>query len=171
MKITIHFYFVLLFLSLVGCTGGDGTGSIEETAAVADTSTATEASTEQFRDYGDYNIHFIAFTTDILSADVAKTYQITRSKNRALVNISVLKKVMGTTGTPSLATVTGTATNLSSQLREMEFKEVREQGAVYYLAEVSVNHGETFKFDMDITPEGHDETYKLSFSEQFVTDY
>lgn len=171
MKLMLNHLIILSSFTLIACTGGDGTGSIEDTAAVADVSSATDASTEQFRDYGDYNIHFIAFNTDILTADVAQTYQITRSKNRALINISVLKKVMGTPGTPSRATVTGTATNMSSQLREIDFKEVLEKGAVYYLAEIAVNNGETFRFNMDITPEGHNETYKLAFQEQFVTDY
>ena len=40
--------------------------------------------------------------------------------------------------------------DLIGQLRDMEFKEVLEQEAVYYLAEVAVNNGETFKFTMDI---------------------
>lgn len=51
-----------------------------------------EIQAEQFKNFGDYTVHFSAFTTDILTPEVAKSYRIPRSKNRALLNISVLKK-------------------------------------------------------------------------------
>ena len=126
---------------------------------------------EQSKDFGDYTVHYSAFTTDILSPAVAKAYRITRSKNRAMINVSILKKVMGTTGTPSRATVVASATNLNNQLREVEFREVLEEGAIYYLAEVPVTNGETLKFSLNITPEAETEAYKFSFQEQFVTNY
>jgi hypothetical protein len=126
---------------------------------------------EQSKDFGDYTVHYSAFTTDILSPSVAKAYRITRSKNRAMINVSLLKKVMGTTGTPSKAAVVANATNLNNQLREVEFREVLEEGAIYYLAELPVNNGETLKFSLNITPEGESEAYKFSFQEQFVTNY
>lgn len=131
----------------------------------------TSAYAEQYKDFGDYTIHYSAFTTDILSPAVAKAYRITRSKNRAMINISVLKKIMGTTGTPSKAAVLATATNLNNQLREVEFREVLEEGAIYYLAEIPVNNGETLKISLNIKPEGESEAYKFSFQEQFVTNY
>jgi len=128
-------------------------------------------SAEQSKDFGDYTVHYSAFTTDILSPAVAKAYRITRSKNRAMINVSILKKVMGTTGTPSKAAVIANATNLNNQLREVEFREVLEEGAIYYLAELPVNNGETLKFSLNIIPEGESEAYKFSFQEQFVTNY
>lgn len=131
----------------------------------------TSAYGEQFKNFGDYTVHYSTFTTDILSPAIAKEYRIKRSKNRALVNISVLKKVMGTTGAPSRAKVTATATNLNNQLREVEFREVKEEGAIYYLAELQVNNGETLNFSVSVTPEGEKEPYKFSFQEQFVTEY
>ena len=88
-----------------------------------------------------------------------------------MINVSILKKVMGTTGTPSRATVVASATNLNNQLREVEFREVLEEGAIYYLAEVPVTNGETLKFSLNITPEAETEAYKFSFQEQFVTNY
>ena len=131
----------------------------------------TSAYAEQYKDFGDYTVYYSAFTTDILSPAIAKAYRITRSKNRALVNISVLKKVMGTTGAPSRATVVATATNINNQLREIDFREVKEEGAIYYLAELSVSNGETLNFSLKITPEGEKDTYQFSFQEQFVTNY
>ena len=126
---------------------------------------------EQSKDFGDYTIHYNAFTTDILSPSIAKSYRITRSKNRALLNISILKKVMGTNVTPSKAVVIASATNLTNQLRELKFREVLEEGAIYYLAELPVNNGETLKFSINVIPAGETGAYKFSFQEQFITNF
>ena len=46
------------------------------------------ASAEQSKTFGDYTIHYVAFTTDLLVArSVARLYKIRRSKNRAILNI------------------------------------------------------------------------------------
>ncbi len=125
---------------------------------------------EQAKDFGDYTIHYSAFTTDILSPEVAKIYGIRRSSNRVLLNISVLKKVMGTSAQPVPARIEATATNLSSQLRELDVRRVNEQGAIYYLAELKVDHKETLKFDLSVTPEGAEDTYNFSFTQQFFVN-
>lgn len=128
------------------------------------------AQADQSKDFGDYTIHYNAFTTDVLTADVARSYNITRSKNRALLNVSVLKKVMDASVKPVRAQVQASATNLSAQLMTFEVRELNDQGAIYYIAESQVNHRETLKFDIAVTPEGEDNTYRFSFSQQFFTD-
>ncbi len=128
------------------------------------------AGAEQSKTFGDYTIHYAAFTTDILTPEVARTYKIRRSKNRALLNISVLKKVMGTTGQPVRAQVEATATNLSRQLRSLDVRELSEQGAIYYIAEMIVNNEETLEFDLNITPEGESVALRFLFQQQFFTE-
>jgi hypothetical protein len=128
------------------------------------------AHADQSKDFGDYTIHYNAFTTDVLTADVARSYNITRSKNRALLNISVLKKVMDASVKPVRAQVQASATNLSAQLKTLEVRELNDQGAIYYIAESQVNHRETLKFEIAVTPAGEENTYRLSFSQQFFTD-
>lgn len=124
---------------------------------------------EQSETFGDYTIHYVAFTTDVLTQSVAKHYSIPRSKNRAMVNISILKNEMGISGKPVRGKLQGTATNLSEQLRELEIREFQEDGAIYYIAETPISDQETLKFDFSITPDGEAETYHLSFQEQFYT--
>ncbi len=132
--------------------------------------TAFNVSAEQSKSFGDYTVHFSAFTTDILTPAVARSYRIPRSKNRALLNISVLKKVMNTPGSPVKAKVDATATNLSSQLRQLKVRELTEYGAIYYLAETTVNNEETLKYTLTIQPEGETEPYTFSFQQQFFTE-
>jgi len=127
------------------------------------------AAAEQSIAFGDYTVHYSAFTTDILTPEVAKVYGIARSKNRALLNISVLKKVMGTTGQPVRAAVKATATNLSAQLRELSVRELDEHGAIYYIAETAVAHEETLKFSVQVVPENQAAPFQFSFDQQFFT--
>ena len=125
---------------------------------------------EQSQTFGDYTIHYNAFTTDILEPSVARVYKIPRSKNRVLLNVSVLKKVMGTTGQPVRAKIQATATNLSAQVKTLEMREIRDKGAFYYIAETPVSNEETLKFTLHITPDDTHETHTIIFQEQFFTD-
>lgn len=128
------------------------------------------AQAEQSKMFGDYTVHYSAFTTDNLTPSVARAYNIPRSKKRALLNISVLKKTADGSIKPARVTIKGTATNLSQQLRELSLREISEKGAIYYIAETPVDNAETLKYNLEISPEGETITYKLSFQEQFYTD-
>ncbi len=54
-----------------------------------------------------YKIHHNALPTAALDSEVAKAYQIQRSKYRGLLNVSVIKTQAGTTGSPAHAIVQG----------------------------------------------------------------
>ena len=129
------------------------------------------ATAEQSRKFDDYTIHYSAFTTDTLTPEVAKQYQIPRSKNRVMVNISVLKtKKNASLGTPVKARITGMVKNLSEQLRDLQVREINEGNAIYYIAETPINNNETLKFSFQITPEGKAAPYQLSFEDQFYSN-
>jgi len=125
---------------------------------------------EQSKEFGEYTIHYSAFTTDNLTPSIAKQYNIPRSKKRALLNVSVLKKTADGSSKPSRASIKGTTTNLSQQLRELNPREISEKGAIYYIAETPVDNAETLKYHLMITPEGENITYEISFQEQFFTE-
>lgn len=125
---------------------------------------------EQFETFGNYTVHYSAFTTDILTPAVAKSYQIQRSKNRIMVNLSIMKDQNGDTGKSVRTRVEGTATNLNQQLRALNIREIVEQDAIYYIADTPIDNTETLKFNFIITPEGEKTPYTLSFQEQFYTE-
>jgi len=128
------------------------------------------ASAQQSKDFGDYTIHYNAFTTDMLTPDVAKAYNVTRSKSRALLNISVLKNAVGSSINPVRARVEVSATNLSAQLKTFDMRELSDQGAIYYIAETTVANRETLRFNVSVTPEGEQNTYNFSFQQEFFTN-
>ena len=125
---------------------------------------------EQSKDFGNYTVHYSAFTSDNLTPSVAKEYNIPRSKKRALLNISVLKKMDDGSSKPTSASIKGTATNLSQQLRELDPREISEKGAIYYIAETPVDNAEVLNYKLEVTPEGENTPYTLSFQEQFYTE-
>jgi len=124
---------------------------------------------ESSKEFGDYVIHYNAFRSDTISAEIAKQYGLARANNRVLINIAVLKKVLNTTGKPTASTITGHASNLTGQLKKLEFKQITEGTAIYYLAETKISDGEFLKFDLKILPEGEERAARLRFDKRFFT--
>lgn len=121
---------------------------------------------ENAKEFADHIVYFNAFPTDSLPAQMTKQYGLKRSKNYAMVNISVMEKGAGTpVGVKS--SVTGKLKNLMGQTRELEFREIKEGKAVYYIAQIGVQSKETVNFNIDIKPDGGQEKYEVKFSKKF----
>ncbi|HRQ64464.1 MAG TPA: DUF4426 domain-containing protein [Xanthomonadaceae bacterium] len=127
------------------------------------------AQAQQSQDLGAFVVHYNTMPTEMLSAEVARSYGITRSASRALLNIAVMRKSSNGLGEAVTARVAATATNLNGQLTTVRMREVREEGAIYYLGELRVSHEETFNFEVSVTPEGDSEARSLRFRQQFFT--
>jgi hypothetical protein len=126
------------------------------------------ATAEQSKDVGDYVIHYNALTTDFLTPPVAQAYGITRSKNRGMINVTVLKKQMGMASQPHRAVVEVAARNLNNQTKSVQPREVSDGGAIYYVAEFPVADRETIEFNLTVAIEGGP-TETLTFRQQFFT--
>ena len=127
------------------------------------------ASAENSQDFGDYVVHFNALNTSYLPPDATREYNIKRSKNRGMINIAVLRKIMGTTGKPVAAKLSASASNLTGQKRDISLREVREGTAIYYIGDFPITHEETLRFTVDVTPEGQTDAYQVNFKQQFFT--
>ena len=126
--------------------------------------------TESSRDFGDYVVHFNAIGTDQLTQEVARQYGIVRSKNRAMLNVSILKKAEGTMGIPVTGSVAASAVNLAGQLRSIALREIKEGNAVYYIGETGITDGETLIFTVDATPINEASRFTVRFKKQFFVD-
>ena len=126
---------------------------------------------QQSQDFGEYVVHYNALNTSLIPPEVAQAYSIVRSSNRALLNVTVLKKVMDTPGTPVSATVTASGTNLTGQRREIEVREIKEPGgAIYYVGQLPVHNLETYLFDVTVAIDGESEPLNVRFQQQFYTE-
>ena len=126
---------------------------------------------QQSQDFGNYVVHYNTLNTNLIPPQVAQGYGIARSPSRALLNITVLKKVMDTPGTPVSAAVTASATNLTGQLRELEIREIKDsEGAIYYVAEFPVHNLETYRFEVRVAITGEPDPLMVRFTQQFYTE-
>ncbi|MDH3273143.1 MAG: DUF4426 domain-containing protein [Gammaproteobacteria bacterium] len=152
---------ILIALSLLGLVSA--CGGPTESSAVPEAQPAGATST----DIGDHVVHFSAQSTDQLPPEVARAYNIVRSKNRAMLNVSVLEEA---TNSPVAAAVTVKTVNLTGQLKSVTMREIKEQDAIYYIGEVPVANRETLIFDISVMPDGSDKSSDVRFKRQFFTD-
>ena len=124
---------------------------------------------ENSKQFGNYVIHYNAFRSDTLTPEIAKAYSLTRRNNRMVVNITVQKK-NGDATKPVKAKVSGFASNLTGQVKDLEFKEIHDGEAIYYLAQSQVSNQETLKFDIKATPTGESLVANVKFKQKFYTD-
>jgi len=157
----MHFGKALIALFMFGLLSAcSGPG---ESANVPDAQPAGATSI----DIGDHVVHFSAQSTDQLPPEVARAYNIVRSKNRAMLNVSVLREA---DNSAVAAIVTVRTVNLTGQLKSITMRRIDEQEAIYYIGEVAVANREVLVFDISVTPEGANTTSELRFKRQFYTD-
>lgn len=126
---------------------------------------------QQSQDFGDYVVHYNALNTNFIPPQVAQGYGIKRSSSRALLNLTVLKKVMDNPGTPVSAKVSASGTNLTGQMREIEIRELKDtEGAIYYIGEFPIHNLETYNFTVNVQLEDEAEPLLVKFRQQFYTE-
>ena len=153
--------FALFALALLGgCSGPGGDATVPQ----AEPAESTNA------DIGEHVIHFSAQSTDQLPPDIARVYNIVRSKNRAMLTVSIIEKATNQSVTGE---VTVKTQNLTGQLKNVITREIREPGeteAIYYIGETPVANRETLIFDITVIPAGMTASSNVRFKRQFYTD-
>jgi len=151
----------LSLLALLCACGGPGNSA---TVPEAQPAGATSA------DIGNHVVHFSAQSTDHLPPAVAREYNIVRSKNRAMLNVSVLRKA---DNLPVIADVTVNTVNLTGQLKNVTMRKIEEPGdnvAIYYIGDTTVANREVLVFDISIKPDGEESSSQVRFKRQFYSD-
>lgn len=122
----------------------------------------------QFEQSGRFQIHYMALSSTFLTPQIAKTYHIKRSRYNAFVNIAILDTLLD--NNPAVhANITGKAVNLTGNTRQLEFKEVVEGDAIYYIAELPFRNDE--QFTIHVSSSNRDGlNSKISFKQTFYAD-
>jgi hypothetical protein len=130
-----------------------------------------QSSQESFQDFGNYEVHFNAVRTDSLTPEVARAYNIERSKNRVLLNVTVLhKEADHAPRKPVDGKVDVDAYNLNGQLKPLEMRRISEGEAIYNVGEVSISGSEILVFDIKVTPVNETKPLEVKFKREFFTD-
>lgn len=117
------------------------------------------------KSFGPYTIHYNAFSSDFLTAPIAKSHGIARSKYRAILNVTVIRETDGKQ-LPIEADITATAFNMLQQAKPIKMRKIEEKDAIYYLAEFSVANEEIINFKIDVR-DGNTLIGGVSFQQQF----
>jgi hypothetical protein len=141
----------LLTLCLIGC------------------SAVTQA--DQKQRLGAFDVHYVVVPSMFFNEEIANRYEISRGRDRALINISVLDQSL----TAVAVTLDGAMTNLLGQRQELEFREVREGSSIYYLAPIKHADRETLRFSIRIHFTGNSSSTEgtieeLNFQQQMFWD-
>ncbi len=129
-----------------------------------------QAETDRSQDFGNYVVYYNALPSEILQADIARQYGITRSKFRGFITISVQKKTSATRTTPVNAKINASATNLTGQQKTLSLQRIEEGPAIYYVDDFRIANLETLNFKLQIEPENSHKNFILNFSQQFFTN-
>lgn len=100
-----------------------------------------------------YEVFYSAFNTSFISPEVAAAAGIVRGKNKGLVNISAIRYNDAGERLPiELESIEGDAYDLVYR-NQLEFKEIVEPGARYYLAPFKISADNEFiQFDITVVP-------------------
>ncbi len=131
---------------------------------------STSARAEQFVEDEQYVVHYSAFNSSMLTPEVAKAYDLMRSRQRAVMNVAVQKKMPDGSRKAVMAQLVGYTGALGGSERPLDFKVVTEGEAIYYLAEFLIGNGEKLNFDIKVQPTPDHAPIKVAFSQEFYQD-
>ncbi|MAT52490.1 MAG: hypothetical protein CMK32_15035 [Porticoccaceae bacterium] len=126
-----------------------------------------QADTTNAKAFGDTTVYFSAFNSSFIKPEVASAYNITRGVDKGLVNIAVVEKGSSTGRT---AVVEGSVSNIFAQQQTLDFFEVREGDAVYYLAPFEFEHEDPLTFKVQVRNNAGDKPYNVTFQRTFYHD-
>jgi hypothetical protein len=107
---------------------------------------ALPAAARQSELFDDVEVHYVVFNTMFLTPEIARQYGITRGRDRALLNVSVI----GRDAEPQPAEVTASYSNLLGQRSVLPLEEVREANAVYYIGAFRYTDEDTLRFHIGV---------------------
>jgi hypothetical protein len=125
---------------------------------------ATVSNAQQSEIFGPFELHYSVVNTTFLDPAVAANYGITRGEKRAILNLAVREKI-GEGSEARTMLLKGRTWDLI-QNQFLEFREIREGSAIYYIADFKFINEEWRFFEVDFRPAGSDESYTFKFKHQ-----
>ena len=122
------------------------------------------AQAQQSEQFDQFELHRSVVYTTFLTPEIAAEYGIARGKYTAILTLSVRDVEAGEiAGRPMI--ITGETWDLIRG-DPLEFKEIREGPATYYIADFTFIDREWRFFEFDFQPEGSEKVYRYKFKTQ-----
>lgn len=119
---------------------------------------------QQSESFGPFELHYSVVNTTFLDPKIAATYGIARGEKRAILNLAVRENLSSGSAARAMALQGRTWDLIQNQT--LEFREIREGEAIYYIAEFPFINEEWRFFEIDFRPDGADQTYTFTFKRQ-----
>lgn len=121
---------------------------------------------EQLQEFDNLQVHYIALPSTFLQPDIANQYAIKRSKYTGIINIAVIDKNNQLNAVKSQ--ISGSGKNLLGQTEILDFREIIEGKAIYYMAIYPFTNEEIVNFSIKINSQN--KTNILKFQHKFYVD-
>jgi Domain of unknown function (DUF4426) len=128
------------------------------------------AQTDVQQQFGNYNVNYSVFNSNFIDPEIAALHHITRGDNIALVNIAVTRANAGAESLGLPIQIDGRVQNLLMQSRPLEFSEIHEGQAYYYLASFRIDNEDPQHFFINVTPPGARTALAITFTRTLYTD-
>ncbi len=113
-------------------------------------------------------LYFSAQPTKRLNPAISEKYRIKRSNNRAMFNLSVIRKLDGISVS---ADITIKATNMTGQLKSTHIRKIKEvDNTILYIGDVNISNREVIIFNINVKPDGENKNFIVKFERQFYID-
>lgn len=108
---------------------------------------SSQAQGGQFERLANWDVHYSAFASTFLQPEVAKAYNLVRSRAQGVISISVLDSISQQS---QRIAVSGYALNSLGQRRELNFRRITEGDSLYYLTSVSHENEDRYRFFINL---------------------
>jgi hypothetical protein len=119
--------------------------------------------------FGDFEVHYSVVNSTFIDPAIASRYQIVRGNDRAFINLAIRKRLPDGSDIAVSASLEGRTWDLF-QNQFLEFREIREESAIYYIADFEFSDGELRFFNISLLPEGAERSRQLKFQHKVYVD-
>lgn len=121
--------------------------------------------------FGEYELHYSIVNTTFIEPAVADQYGLARGSRRAIINLSLREHIDDSSTVAREMSLEGRSWDLTQSQINFDFIDVREGPAIYYIGEFKFINREWRFFEVDFSPEGSEESFKLEFKQQmYIND-
>ena len=128
------------------------------------------AQTDISKTFGNYTVYYSVFNSTFLTPEIASAYGFTRANDQALVNISLIESTETGSTLGLAANVSGNARNLIGQSTTLNFVEINEGNATYYLAAFTFADQDPLNFNIRVQHDNSRTPHEVSFTRTLYVD-
>lgn len=125
---------------------------------------------ENQKDIGNHSVHYSVFNSSFLTQSAASGYGFVRARDRAIINVAVTEIGAGGLSRGLPVQLKASVANLIQQTTELEFVEVKEKDATYYLAEFKFGDADILNFRLHVLLPGERYSDTIEFSKTLYHD-